>query len=245
MKKNLTLMLVLGCAATLTSARQVNPPVMFTEAEIFVELNDTDGDLGLHASIDGGPWTTLTIEDPRERQLLGIVSRGPLRSQGLTQLMFESAEPPFDELDPKEFFRRFPEGRYEIEGVAQDGRTFEARALLSHVMAAPPAITVSGTAAAEDCDVHVPLVTPPVVIKWDPVTTSHPEIGRSGPVHISLYQLFVEREGVKVSLDLPASVTEFTVPPRILSLGKQFKYEIIARTSTGNNTAVESCFRIQ
>jgi len=243
-KKTLTLIVVLG-AATLTSARQANPPVTFTDAQIFFELNDTDGDLGLHASIDGGPWTSLTIEDPRERQLLGILSRGGLRTQGLTQLAFESAEPSFDELDPKDFFRRFPEGRYEIEGVAQNGRAFEATAVLSHVMAAPAKVTVSGMPAAEQCDVHVPLVTTPVVIDWDPVTTSHPEIGKAGPVRISRYQLFVERDGVNLSVDLPPSVTGFTVPSQILSLGKQFTYEVIARTATGNNTAVESCFRIQ
>jgi hypothetical protein len=88
------------------------------------------------------------------------------------------------------------------------------------------------------------VIAPPVIIDWDPVTESHPEIGKSGRVRVSRYQLFVEREGVKLSLDLPPDVTQFAVPAGVTSLGTSFKFEIIVRTSTGNNTAVESCFNV-
>jgi hypothetical protein len=238
--------LLLAGAGAATSERRDERAQPFPEAELFFELNDTDGDLGIHASIDGGPWTNLEIEGPNARALLDIVSRGRLRRQGMTQLFFESAEPSFDELDPSDFFRRFPEGKYEIEGRAQDGGSLESTVRLSHVLAAPPDnLIVSGVPAAGDCEAAVPLVGTPVVISWDPVTTSHPEIGKSGPVRITRYQLFVEREGVKLSLDLPTTVTEFEVPTGVTDLGDVFKWEIIARTSTGNNTAVESCFRVR
>src|SRR5919106_4351715 len=125
-------------ASTLMPAARAERTQRFAEAQLFFELNDTDGDLGIHASIDGEPWTDLEIEGPGDRQLLHIFSRGRLRRQGLTQLSLESAEPPFDELAPADFFRRFPEGRYEIEARAQDGATIEGRAILSHVLAAPP-----------------------------------------------------------------------------------------------------------
>jgi hypothetical protein len=227
-------------------ARQAASERPFSEAELFFELNDTAGDLGIHSSIDGGPWTNLVIEGADGRTLLNIVSRGRLRSQGLTQLFLESAEPSFDELDPADFFRRFPEGRYEIEGRAQGGGTLESTAVLSHILADRPRnIVVSGVPASEDCDTNVPLVSTPVVVRWDPVTRSHPEIGKSGPITISRYQLFVERTDVKLSLDLPPSVTEFEVPTDVTDLGEEFKLEIIARTTTGNNTAVETCFRVQ
>jgi hypothetical protein len=221
--------------------------VRFAEAELFLELNDTDGDLGIHASIDGLPWTDLEIEAPGERPFLSLRSGGNARSQGLTQLSFESAEPAFDELAPEQFFRRFPEGRYEIAGRLQDGRAMESRARLSHILAAPPQnVTISGVPAAEDCDApNVPVVFAPVTIAWDPVTQSHPELGKSGPVTVSRYQLFVEREGVELSLDLPPGVTEFEVPTGVTRLGDEFKFEIIVRTTTGNNTAIESCFIVQ
>lgn len=240
-----TATLFLGAVSALTSARGTQPPPAFTEAEIFLELNDTDGDLGIHAALDGGPWTVLEVEGPNGRTILDIASGGGLFAQGLTQLSFESAEPSFDELDPRDFFRRFPEGRYEIEARAQNGRTFEAAAILSHVLAAPPQVLVSGLPAEDDCDANVPLVAEPVLIDWDPVLSAHPDLGRSGPVRISRYQLFVEREGVALSLDLPPDVTEFQVPAGVLAAGRRFKFEVIARTAAGNNTAVESCFRIQ
>ena len=235
--------LVFGGITVAVTAQEPSPT--FTEAQIFVELNDTDGDLGLHASIDGGPWTRLEIEGPSDRTLLDIFSRGALQRQGMTQLFFESAEPSFDELAPAAFFRRFPEGRYEIEGVGQDGREFEATAVLSHVLAAPPEnVLVSGAPAAENCDATLPRVSPPVVIDWDPVTSSHPEIGRRGRVRIAMYQLFVEGAGAKLALDLPSNITEFEIPAAITQLGREFKFEIIARTTKGNNTAIESCFLV-
>lgn len=236
----------LSGASPAKSAGQTERTQPFSEAELFFELNNTDGDLGIHASIDGGPWTNLEIEGPNDRLLLNIVSQGRLRRQGLTQLFFESAEPSFEELDPAEFFRRFPEGRYEIEAVAQSGDTLESTVMLSHVLAAPPGnLMVSGVPAAEDCEAEAPLVSTPVVISWNKVTRSHPEIGKSGRVQISRYQLFVEREGAKLSLDLPPGVTKFEIPTDMTDLGDRFKWEIIARTTTGNNTAVESCFRVK
>jgi hypothetical protein len=242
---------LLAAVATLSlsaEARQGQPGrAQFEEAELFLELNDTDGDLGIHSSIDGGVWTELTIEGPGERRLMSLVSGGKLRAQGLTQLSFESVEPSFDELAPEQFFQRFPEGRYEIEGRLQDGREMESIAFLSHVLAAPPrSVTVGGVAAAENCNAPIlPVVSAPVTIDWDPVTASHPELGKPGPVKVSRYQLFVEREGVKLSLDLPPDVTEFEVPPGLTRLGDEFKFEIIVRTAAGNNTAIESCFIVR
>jgi hypothetical protein len=242
----LFLAFLIASASVAISARQGQPPRRFAEAELFLELNHTDGDLGFHASIDGQTWTRLAIEGPGDRPLLNLLGVGRLRAQGLTQLAFESAEPTFEELDPAAFLRRFPEGPYEIEGTTPDGQEIESTAVLSHVLAAPPSnVTVFGVAAAESCDAVLPVVSAPVVIRWDPVTSSHPEVGKPGPVRIRRYQLFVEREGVELSLDLPPTVTRFEVPTAITDLGKEFKFEIIARTTANNNTAIESCFKLQ
>lgn len=221
----------------------------FTQAELFVELNDTDGDLGLHAAIDGGPYVVLEIEDPGGRTILKLTAQGRLVRQGLTQLSFESAEPSFDQLPPEKFFLRFPEGMYEIEGKTSSGREFRKKVRLSHVLAAPPSnVRVSGEPVAENCGAaslpSIPLGMP-VVVSWDPVTTSHPTVGKSGPVTVARYQFFVEQGAVKFSVDLPPTVTSFLVPPALLAGGGTFKLEIIARTATGNNTAIENCFVVE
>ena len=121
------------------------PEIPFDVAKVFFQLNDTDGDLGFHAFIDGEPWKNLEIESPDERTLLDIRTRSKLRLQGLTELRFESAEPTFDELDPSEFFSRFPEGIYEVEAETLEGDELESEVEISHVLPAPPEnLRVSG-----------------------------------------------------------------------------------------------------
>jgi len=232
----------LSAAGGLASAE----PLELSEAELFFELNDTDGDLGIHASIDGGPYTELEIEDPRGRTIFEVEGKGRLRRQGLTQLFLESAEPSFDELAPEQFFRRFPEGVYEIE-IERGRKEAEAEVEISHVMAAPvPNVTVNGIPAAESCDAEdLPVVEEPVIVDWDPVTESHPEIGRAGPVEIVRYQFFTEQDEAKFGVDLPPEITEFGVPLELTAAGGEFKFEIIARTQDLNNTAIESCFLIR
>jgi len=235
---------ILGAAAPTST---VQPAQGFEEAEIFLELNDTDGDLGLHASIDGGPWTSLEIQAPDKSSLLGILSRGALGKQGMTQLSFESAEPTFGELPVAAFLARFPEGQYGIEARAQDGATIAGRARLSHILAAPTGhITLNGQPAPKSCDARPLLVvTAPVVVDWDPVTSSHPKIGTAGPVKISRYQVFIERDSFSLGFDLPPTVSDLDLPRQVTDHGAHFKLEIIARTATGNNTAIETCFRVR
>ena len=111
----------------------------YADADIYFELNDTDGDLGIHASIDGVPWRDLVIEAPvSSARLLDISVKGRLRLQGVTELSFESAEPTFDVLSPDEFFSRFPEGLYEVNGKDLTSRQLRSNAMVSHAMPAPP-----------------------------------------------------------------------------------------------------------
>jgi hypothetical protein len=223
--------------------------IPFDEASIFFELNDTDGDLGIHALVDGDAWKFLGIRDTNGRPMLGVSVKGILKKQGLTELFFESDEPSFDELTPEEFFERFPAGEYEISGRTLDGEKLESTVEVSQVMPAPPGnIQLSGVPAAENCDVvPLPAVATPVVIDWDPVVSSHPEIGETGAVEVAKYQLVVEREEPELlvlSVDLPSDVTSFEVPEDFTDLGEEFKFEIIVRAETGNQTAVESCFEL-
>lgn len=243
---------VLGCAAVAVStAAPAQEELTFSEARIFFELNDTDGDLGIHSSIDGEPWKFLEIEDPLERRILSLTPTGRLRTQGLTQLFFESAEPPFDELPPATFFARFPEGIYEIGGISLDGEEMESSVRLSHVLPAPPEnLRVNGLPVAEDCDdtAGIPSVRPPVSVTWDPVTTNHPELGQRGRITVDRYQVFAEQrsdEPLKFSLDLPRTMTRYKVAPELIALGDaQYKFEIQVRATNGNQTAVENCFNV-
>ena len=226
--------------------------IPFSVVNIFFELNNTDGDLGIHALIDGEPWRKLVIEDTNERRILVIRNRGRLARQGLTELFFESAEPTFDELDPEDFFKRFPEGIYEVEGLTLDGQELGGEAEVTHVIPAPPVVFVSGEATPEDCDSdEIPAVGDPLIISWDPVTTSHPELGspqNSTDITIVGYQVVVEREELlplKLTFDLSPNETMVELPAGLFSSEDEVKLEVLVRESSGNQTANETCFEIE
>ncbi len=249
------IVLIAGLAAQPGQAKgdDDDDEIPFDEANLFFELNNTDGDLGIHALIDGDAWKKLEIEDPKGRKLLKVSVKGRMKKQGLTEIFFESAEPTFDELSPEDFFKRFPAGTYEIEGKTLDGEELKSEVELTHVMPAPAAnVTISGEAAAEDCDADpLPEVSEPVVIRWDPVTESHPDLGAfSADIEIVKYQLVVEREEpelFELSVDLPPDVTEYEISPDFIALesGDGFKFEILVREASGNQTAIESCFELE
>ena len=232
--------------------------IPYDEAELFFELNNTDGDLGIHALIDGEAWKRLRIQDPNERKMLNVRVKGRLRRQGLTEFFFESAEPVFDDLAPADFFARFPEGEYKIEGRTLDGSELESEVELTHTMPAPPVPTVNTEPMAVQCDDEEPgydasEVSAPVTIAWDEVTMSHPDPDTGGagvqppiPVEINNYEVVVEILDDEVdstfSIQLPPDSREITLPMEFIALGDNFKYEVLAREESFNQTAVESCF---
>lgn len=233
---------------TLAIAKDDDKDIPFDEAQLFFELNNTDGDLGIHGKVDGDEWKKLKIEDPYERRMLKVRVTGRLKRQGLTEIFFESAEPTFDELDPEKFFKRFPEGVYEIEGITLDGEERESEVELSHVLPAPAGnVQVSGIDAAENCDAVLPVVSTPVTISWDAVTESHPDLGKSADIDIEYYELVVENEdaGLVMSTMLPPEITSLTIPDGFIALTDEFKFEILARATNSNKTAIESCFEIE
>ena len=235
--------------------------IPFDVAEIFFELNNTDGDLGIHALIDGGPWKRLKIEDSRERKYLNVFVRSRLRRQGLTEFFFESAEPTFDELPPEKFFKRFPEGTYEVEGKSLDGDELESETEVSHAMPAPAVAMVNGEAMAVQCDDEEPgydatEISAPVIISWDPVMTTHPTLGNpqgSSDIAIFNYEVVVETDleidgeefTTVFSALVPPGVTSLTIPAEFLAQNDEFKYEVLAREASWNQTAVESCFVLE
>lgn len=249
--------LAIGASAMAMSAQVglgQDESLEFGEAQLYLELNHTDGDLGIHGLIDGDEWKSLEIETPTEQPLLNVWVRNSLRLQGMTEIFFESAEPPFDEVSPATFFKRFPQGIYEIEAITLDGKEMEGEVKLSHVLAGPPAsIKVNGKTAAENCDAALPVVSEPVTIDWSPVTKSHPKVGKTGVnVKVQQYEVVgeIEREGetpdvLVFKADLLPSETAFEFPEDFTGMADgEMKFEIVIKLDNGNQTAVESCFEI-
>ena len=234
--------------------------IPFDEHEIFFELNYTDQDLGIHALIDGEAWKRLITErDDNERKLLDIRVKSKLRQQGLTELFFESAEPEFEELSPAEFFARFPEGEYDIEGRTLEGDELESETEITHLVpaSAEPALETGGGDfdAAEDCDTPLTGIVRPVTITWDEVTDSIDPVDDfegfpdQEPIDVVNYQVVVELDETpfNVSAILSSDATSFDIPAEILDLAEaetdgEVKFEVLVREESFNQTGVESCF---
>ena len=255
-------MAALLAAPITTVADDEEDELSFDEAHLFFELNNTDGDLGIHALIDGDAWKSLRIKDFDGREILKIRVRGRLRRQGLTEIFFESAEPLFAELPPAMFFERFPAGTYDIVGRTLEGDELTSERERQNAIPAPPSTTVNGMAAAIQCDDEAPGYDAPtvanvgeeVIIAWEAVTLTHSSLGypqASPDISIHNYEVVVEAEfeladGEEftsvLSVILPPGVTEITIPQEFLAQSDSFKYEVLAREESRNQTAIESCF---
>ena len=234
---------LVGSAATSGQPRAVSVELPFKVSELFFELNNTDGDLGVHAKIDGVDWKQLWITSPQERVLFQVQTRGGIRQQGLNEIFFESAEPDFSELPPAQFFQRFPEGVYEFEATTIDGEELSGEATVSHVLPAPAvALFPASTCAAPAT------VAGPVTIRWAAVTRSHPTVGTPGqPIDVERYELALERLDstvLKMSIDLPPNVTSFTVPSNFTGAPGTVKFQILVKARNGNRTGQEGCFTV-
>ena len=234
----------------------------FPVARLFFQLNDTDEDLGIHLLIDGEPWKTLEIDDPRDRRIFYVNTAGRLRRQGLTEFKFESAEPDFEEFSAERFFRRFPKGVYDIEARRQDGSEYESEVVITHLLPAPPeGLTVNNIPTPEDCDEgDIPVVSGPFVISWDPVVSSHPEIGapNNAPIQIVRYEVAVERDEptffkMDATIEAPeppgVPASSYEVPASLFASGDLVKFQVLVQggddTGTENETSSESCFIVE
>lgn len=119
-----------------------------SECRILIEINATDGDIGLHALFDADQWKQARILGPGHTPLFKTQVSHGLRKQGLTENFFESAEPVCEAAlaeDPDEvvvtlteFLQRFPAGDYAFRLQALEGEWLTGSTTLSHAIPAAP-----------------------------------------------------------------------------------------------------------
>jgi hypothetical protein len=224
--------LILGAAAPQVWAFGHFCVVDLDEAEVFIEWNFTDRDLGIQFFWDGEPWKRMRVKNESGRAVLGVIAQRNVRAQGLTEGFFESAEPDEDELPPDEFFARFPEGDYIFRGRTLDGCWLVGEAELTHNFPTP---------------VNLDLDAFPF-IEW-----SQPAGGSDVVSYEVVVELVVieDDDDERVFVDtatFPGTVKEFTVSPEFLAVilaaelamtVEELKVEIIAREASGNKIITE------
>ena len=207
----------------------------FAEAKILIEHNGVDEDTGFQMFVDGGPWSELSLAGPGA-VLLEVTAQGELAGFGLTEMFFETNEPPNATVPIADVLTVLPEGEYTFTGVDIDsGEMLASKATLTHDIPNPPPVTQPADGALVDPDADL-------VVSWDAVTQTLD--GKN--VSIVAYQLIVVRD-----LDLPPaqgfsteelsatvlpSVTSVTVPHEFLTPGTPYQIEVLALEESGNQT---------
>lgn len=214
----------LAVPATATSG-----PAEFAEAEVFTEINATDGDAGFHLAVDGQDWRRVTVHGPNGKRIFDVRGAGSLGEHGLTGLTFESAEPGFDELSLEEFKDRFPEGTYTFRGWAVDGTRLVATGVFTHDFPAAPDVI-----HPEEGGV-LSLLDP--TVRWVSVV---PPPG-SEIVHYEVIVIGLESE-TEMSAILGPEATSMQIPAELLAPGGQYKVEVLAKEASGNQTITEVAF---
>jgi hypothetical protein len=207
-------------------------PVRLAAATLIIEVNATDGDAGLQFFLDGEPWNSMTISDPRGRVAVDVDAEGRLKDWGLTELFSESNEPPFSEVPLAEFKARFPEGRYTFVGETIEGEQLVGSARLSHDIPDGPRITAPADGAEVSRD--------GVVARWK----APPE---PPGIDIVGYRVIATREDpLRVyQVELPASARSVPIPAAFLQSGTEYELEIQAIEESGNWTFNTSFFFVK
>ena len=207
--------------------------IRLADASIIIETNATDGDAGLQVFLDGEEWREMTLTAPDGRQMLVVRNTGSLKTWGLTELFSESSEPPFDEAPFRKFKKRFPEGTYRFEGTTIDGRRLVGNATLTHDIPKGPVITSPADGQT------VPQGD--VLVSWEPVT-------RPSGIEIVGYRAIVSDEtsprGFDFELELGRSQTSITLPSEFFRAGNEYKLEVQAIETSGNQTLTEITFSV-
>jgi len=188
----------------------------FEKANIVVEQNFTDDDAEIvifAKGIDEG-LAKLKVFGPSGTEILRLSVYDKIL--GVREFAVESAEP-----NVTDVLNAYPAGRYRFEGLTISGIRLEAVGNLSHVLPKPAVVEMDKTSGT---------------VSWAPVS------GVKG------YRLEFEREVkgqdvLKLTLDLPSSVTDFQVPKVFLGPG-DYQVGIAAISRNGNIVVVEKEFSI-
>ena len=219
-----------------TQGKAADEIIPFEEATMIIELNATDEDVGIQFFLDVDSWKSVEISNPAGEEIFEVETSGRLTRQGGgTELFMESTEPTLDELPLAVFFHRFPEGTYVFRGRTPDGETLLGRAEFTHALPAGPVI-VTPVPSKDECSTGVPI---PVVIAWEPVTTSYFGL----PLEVVKYEVIVEGEDEFFDVFVPADAgNQVTVPAELLEPGTEYEFEVLAIEEGGNQTITETCF---
>ena len=210
-------------------------------ANLFIEDNAGDGDIGVHGYFDDHGWTELCVFDPAGTLILRVLPQGRMGDLGIAGVFFESREPEYAEWDYAALKAGWPEGDYSLRAVGSDGEVMSGAAWFTTVLPSIPEIVTPMTVPeAEGPDVPVVPVAD-LKVEWLPVTTS--QDGRA--VNIRAYQVWINKENhtddhgfsrPNYDIHVSADTTALVVPAAFFDPTSLYEIEVVAIEESGNQT---------
>jgi len=216
------------------------PAVRLPATKLYIEHNSTAEDTGVHGLFDGLEWTKLCVYDPSGRQILEVEPKRQLRTQSISGIFFESAEPPNDEVPIAVILARFPEGLYSVRGRTLDGKRMTGAATFTHDIPAPPVITFP-----QDGDDEVS--SDGFTVMWNHVTTTL----NGEPLNRTGYEVIITKDvpddpngfsRPTFDVHVLPSETSLTVPSEFLEPGTRYEIEVLVLEVSGNQTITSLFF---
>jgi len=193
------------------------PRPEFAEAGILLEHNAADGDAEIVVFVKGGDegLAKLTVYAPDGSKVVDVSTQDTVI--GLREFAIESAEPAIAEVTGA-----FPEGIYRIEGITIGGDKLHATAGLSHKLPSPVELQVNRAAKT---------------ITWS---------ATEGAVKysIELEREVGDKDVMKMTMELPATVRSFSIPKAFLMPGN-YQVGVAVHGANGNIVVVEQEFSIE
>lgn len=211
-----------GAAAKHPRPKPVSP---FEIAEIRVEANATDGDTEVVIVAKGGDdgFRHFSVRAPDGRYIVSTYSFDPT-VKGQRELLFESPEPPGDQI-----LAAYPRGIYRFTGQTHEGERFVGTARLSHLL--PPVAVITHPAHES----KIPLAS--LIVEWAPLTG------------VSQILLELENESADpeqvLTYNLSPTATRFAVPAELLAPGASYQLSIGTVAANGNRVFSEIEFETQ
>ncbi len=214
-----------------------------SEAELYFELNATDRDVGLHGFFDAASWEAIRISrSDGDFDAITVQSNSGSSDFGLTELFFESNEPPIDNRSFADLLKIFPAGPYEIEIETNADEKLRIATELTSNLPCPPFMVLPTNVDGDD-----------LVIKWrlqpgvyDPDTDV---CSQDRPLTVKSVLVVVELSDSKTgksrsaTAELAPGATSFRVPSEFLadigSANINAKAELQVIEETGNRTSIE------
>lgn len=223
------------CTVPVGTGRSIN------HANLFIEDNAGDGDIGVHGYFDDHGWSELCVFDPAGDMILHVRPEGRMGDLGIAGVFFESREPEYAEWDYAALKSAWPEGDYALRALGSDGELLTGSALFTTVLPTMPQIVLPNTVPEPDGG-PVPVVPlADLTVEWLPVTTS--QDGR--PIVIRAYQVWVNKENHEdangfsrpnFDIHVGADMTSFVIPAAFFDPASLYEVEVVAIEESGNQT---------